>query len=166
MGTPCILLFSNPQILTNLLAIAVGTDLHAGRSSPYGWLGAHAVRVSEEKNTLTLALGLGRWLDPLAVSGVVPDSAHETQWTVLDISTVVLTHDLLDGLGGLVGVVEWDGGDVVVENVGLDNTVEELTTDETEFAVNGSSGTASECPGGSLVVRKRWVGVLEEGDHD
>jgi hypothetical protein len=36
----------------------------------------------------------------------------------------VAAHDGLDGLGGFVGVVEGDGADVVVEDVGFDDTVE------------------------------------------
>jgi len=78
----------------------------------------------------------------------------------------VLAHDLLDGLGGLVGVVEGDGGDVVVENVGLDNAVEKGASDEAKLTVNGSSGTASVGPGVGVVVGQGRVGVLQEGDHD
>jgi hypothetical protein len=58
----------------------------------------------------------------------------------------VLAHDGLDGLGGLVGVVEGDGGDVVVEDVGLDDAVEDLAADETELAVNGGGGTTGKVP--------------------
>jgi hypothetical protein len=78
----------------------------------------------------------------------------------------VLAHDGLDGLGGLVGVVEGDGGDVVVEDVGLDDAVEDLATNEAELAVNGSGGATSEVPGLAGVVRKGRVGVLEVGDGD
>jgi hypothetical protein len=35
----------------------------------------------------------------------------------------VLAHNRLDGLGGFVGVVEWNGADVVVQNVGLDDSM-------------------------------------------
>ena len=74
-------------------------------------------------------------------------------------------HDGLDGLGGLVGVVEGDGGDVVVKNVGLDDTVEEMTSDEAKLTVDGSSGTTSVGPGVGVVVGEGGVGVLQEGDH-
>ena len=76
----------------------------------------------------------------------------------------MLAHDGLDGLGGLVGVVEGDGGDVVVENVGLDDAVEEVAADETEFTVDGGGGAADVVPGRGLVVGERRVGVLEVGD--
>jgi len=61
-------------------------------------------------------------------------------------------------------VVEGDGGDVVVEDVGLDDTMHQGATDETEFAVDSCGGTASKVPCVSIVVREGWVGVLEEGD--
>jgi hypothetical protein len=78
----------------------------------------------------------------------------------------VLAHDRLDGLGGLIGMVEGDGGDVVVEDVGLDDAVEDLTTNEAELAVNGSGGATGEVPGLAGVVREGRVGVLEVGDGD
>jgi hypothetical protein len=103
-------------------------------------------------------------LDPLAPTSDVPDSGDEAKRTVFDIGAVVLAHDLLDGLGSLVGVVEGDGRDVVVENVGLDDAVEEAAADETELTVDSSSGTASVGPGLSVVVRKGRVSVLKVGD--
>jgi hypothetical protein len=58
----------------------------------------------------------------------------------------VRAHNLLDGLGGLVGVIEWDGRYVVVEDVCLDDTVEELTADETKFTVDSGSGSTGKVP--------------------
>jgi hypothetical protein len=58
----------------------------------------------------------------------------------------VTAHDLLYSFGGFIGVVKGDGADVVVKDVGLDNTVEELAADETEFAVDGGSGATSVGP--------------------
>ena len=76
------------------------------------------------------------------------------------------THDGLDGLGGLVGVVEGDGGDVVVQHMGFHNAVQQLAADEAEFAVDGCGGAARVGPGGGGVVGEAGVGVLEEGDGD
>lgn len=76
----------------------------------------------------------------------------------------MLAHDWLDSLGGFVGVVEGDGADVVVEDVGLNDAVEESAANETEFAVNGCGGTTNVVPRSSRVVGKSWVGVLEVGD--
>lgn len=76
------------------------------------------------------------------------------------------THDLLDGLGSLVGVVEWDGRHIVMQDVGLDNAVQQLATDEAELAVDGRGRTADVVPRLGGVMRERRVGVLEEGDGD
>lgn len=75
-------------------------------------------------------------------------------------------HDGLDRLGRFVGVVEWDGGDVVVEDVGFDDAVHQGATDESKFAIDGCSGATSEVPGITGVVGQRWVGVLEESNSD
>lgn len=75
-------------------------------------------------------------------------------------------HDGLNGLGGLVGVVEGDGADVVVKDVGLDDAVEEVAADEAELAVDGGSAATDVVPLLSGVVGERGVGVLEEGDGD
>lgn len=73
-------------------------------------------------------------------------------------------HDGLDRLGRFVGVVEWDGRDVVVEDVGFDDAVHQGAADESEFAIDGCGGATSEVPGITGVVRQRRVGVLEESD--
>lgn len=76
----------------------------------------------------------------------------------------MLAHDDLDGLGRLISVVEGNGGDVVVKNMGLDNAVEKSASDESEFTVNGGSSATSVGPGLSIVVRQGGVGVLQEGN--
>lgn len=129
-----------------------------------GRLDTKVVLVAVEQDALALALSaLGR-LNPLAPTSSLPHGLDEADGAVLDVGTVVLAHDLLDGLGGLVGVVEGDGGDVVVEDVGLDDAVEEVAADEAELAVNSRGGTTDEVPLLSGVVGERGVGVLEVGD--
>lgn len=78
----------------------------------------------------------------------------------------MFAHDLLDGFSGLVGIVKGNGGDEVVGNVGLDDTVEEMTADESEFTIDGCSGTTSVGPRFGVVVGKRRVSVLEEGNSN
>jgi len=131
-------------------------------------VGSHTVTVpvAVEEHTLVLTLGALVLLDPLAPAGSLVHGAEESPAAVLNVSTVVLAHDGLDGLGGLVSVVEGNGGDVVVKNVGLNDAVEDLAADETELAVNGSGGTTSEVPGLAGVVREGRVGVLEVSDGD
>lgn len=76
----------------------------------------------------------------------------------------MLSHDLLDGLGGFVGVVEGDGADVVVKHVGLYDAVEELSTDEAKFTIDGRGCSTDIVPGFWGVMREGWVGMLEESD--
>lgn len=114
-----------------------------------------------EEDALVFALGAFRRLHPLAPSRALPHTRQESNGSAFDISAIVLPHDRLDGLSGLVCVVKWNGGDKVMEDVGLDDTVEEMTADETKFAVNGCGSTARKCPGVSFIVRKGGVRVLE-----
>ena len=127
---------------------------------------AQAVGVAEEEHLAVLALSTFVGLNPLAPSGALVECPDKSDWSTLNVTSVVLAHDRLDSLGGFVGVVEGDGGDVVVQDVSLDDAVEEVTTDETEFAVNGCGGTTSKVPRAASVVRERGVGVLEVGDSD
>ena len=61
----------------------------------------------------------------------------------------MLSHDWLDRLGCLIGVVEGDRANVVVKNMGLDDAMKEGPADETKFAIDCRSGTASVGP-------RRW----------
>ena len=128
------------------------------------WWNSQSVAVAEEQDTLALTGGVGTGLNPLAPTCAGPHRPDESNGTVLDIGAVVLAHDWLDGLGGLIGIVEWDGADVVMEDMGLDDSVKELASNETEFTINGSGGTTGKVPAVGLVVRKGWVSVLKEGD--
>ena len=125
-----------------------------------------AVPVPVEQNTFVLTLSTIHGLDPLACSEAGPHALEEAQCTTLGVAAIMFAHDWLDGLGGLVGMVEWDRADIVMQDVGLDNAVEQLTADEAELAVNGRCSATCIGPGGGSVVRKRWVGVLEKSDHD
>jgi hypothetical protein len=80
------------------------------------------------------------------------------------LAAVVLTHHLLDSLGGFISVVEWNGADIVVADVGLDDSMEQLATDKSEFAVNRCCSTTGEVPGLVVVVRQGRIGVLQESD--
>lgn len=117
--------------------------------------------IAVEENAFVFALGALRRLHPLAPSRALPHAPHESDGSTFDIGAVVLAHDGLDGLGGLVGVVEWDGGYEVVKDVSFNDTVEEMTTDEAKLAVDGCGSTARKCPGMSFIVRKGGISVLE-----
>lgn len=127
---------------------------------------ADAVRVAEEENAFALALGTLGGLYPLARAGAAPESLEEACPAGVGLGAVVIAHDLLDGFAGLVGVIEWDAADIVVEDVSLDDSVEDVTTNETEVAVDGGCGAAGEVPHLRLVVGETRVGVLQIGDGD
>jgi len=78
----------------------------------------------------------------------------------------VTSHDGLDGLGGFIGVVERDSADIMVQDVGFDDAVEEVGADGPEVAVDGCGGAFGEGPCFGGVVGEGGVGVLEEGDGD
>lgn len=84
----------------------------------------------------------------------------------MGLGAVVGAHHALDGVAGLVGVVKGDVADVVVQDVGLNDAVQDVAADEAEVAVNGGGGAAGEVPCFGLVVGESRVGVLEEGDGD
>lgn len=75
-------------------------------------------------------------------------------------------HHGPDGVRSLVSVIEGDLGDVVVENVSLDDAVEKSASDETKLAVDGGGSSTSVCPGVGIVMRQGGIGVLQEGDGD
>jgi hypothetical protein len=76
----------------------------------------------------------------------------------------MFAHNRFDGFRGLVCVIERNGRDVMVQDVGFDDTVEERATYEAELTVDCRGGTTSEGPGFRLVVRKRGISVLEVRD--
>jgi len=135
----------------------------AGRGQLEG-LDTKAVAVAEEQNALANLGGALTGLDPLAPPGALPHGLDEANRALPSVGTVVSAHDRLDGLGGLVGVVEGNGADVVVQDMGLDDAVEEVAADETELAIDGGSAATDIIPRLVGVVRQRGIGVLEEGD--
>jgi hypothetical protein len=124
------------------------------------------VGVTVEEHTLALTSGaLGR-LDEVADTGGGPEGLEEASPAGVSFGAVVVAHDFLDGVAGLVGVVEGDVADVVVQHVGLNDAVEDVAADEAEVTVDGCSGATSEVPDFGLVVGEGGIGVLEEGDGD
>lgn len=152
---------SNLYNNTRLLLLGQSSDCNL--LLRYRW-DSKSVPVPEENNTLVFTLSTITWLNKLTPASRSPQSSNEAPSSALGIRFIVLAHNLLNGLGGFVGIVERNGGDEVVGDVGLDDTVEEMTADESEFTINGGSGSASVGPGFRVVMRKRRVGVLEESN--
>ena len=124
------------------------------------------VGVAVEEHTLALTLGTLSRLNPLAGTGAGPEGLDEASPASLSLSAVVVAHDLLDGLAGLIGVVEGDVANIVVQNVGFDDAVEDVAAHESKVTVNGGGSPAGKAPHLRLVVRQSWVSVLQEGDGD
>ena len=124
------------------------------------------VGVTVEQHTLALTRGTLSGLDPVAGTGRGPESLEETSPAGVGLSTVVIAHNALDGVGGLVSVVEGNVADIVVQNVGLNDAVENVTADKAEVTVDGGGGTTGKVPHFRLVVGESRVGVLEESDGD
>lgn len=123
-----------------------------------------AITVTVEMHILVLAGSALVGLDPLAPPGTGPQRLDEANRATLGVGAVVLAHDRLDGLGGFVGMVEGNGGNVVVQDMGLDDAVHEVTADEAELTVNGCCSAAGKGPCLARVVREGRVGVLKVGD--
>lgn len=96
----------------------------------------------------------------MAPAGGSPQAFKETERASLDVGAVVAAHDGLDSLGGFIGVVEGDGADIVVKNVGFDDAVQKLAAYETELSIDGCGGATNIVPASSGVVGERRVGVL------
>jgi hypothetical protein len=73
-------------------------------------------------------------------------------------------HDRFDGFGCLVSVVEGDGADVVVKDVGFNDTMEESAADKTKLAIDCRSGSTDIVPAFGRVMGKGGISVLKVGD--
>lgn len=124
----------------------------------------NTVGVTVEQDTLALTSGTFSGLNPLADTSAGPDSLDEASPSGLGLSAIVVAHDALDGLTSLIGVVEGDVANIVVQHVSLNDTVEDVTTNEAKVAVDSGGRTAGEVPHLRLVVGKGGVGVLQEGN--
>lgn len=102
-------------------------------------------------------------LNELARALVEPEGGPE--WG-LDIGFIVAAHNGFDVLRGLTSVVEGDGGDQVMADVGANDVMEKMGIDEAEVAIDGGSCATGEIPGLAVVMRHGGVGVLEEGNGD
>lgn len=78
----------------------------------------------------------------------------------------MLSHHWLDSLRRFVGIVEGNGANIVMQDVGLDDTVEKLSADETKFSIDCGGCTASVGPGLGGIVRKLRIGMLKICDRN
>ena len=125
---------------------------------------AIAIAVAVEEHVFAQALSTFGRLDPLTSSSTRPQSLEKPPGTAFDVGAVVATQYRLDGFGSLVGVIERDGGDKMVKDVSLYNSVHKGPTDEAEIPVNGCSSAPSKVPGCVLVMREGRISMLKIGD--
>jgi hypothetical protein len=128
------------------------------------WWNPYTVAISEEQHTSFFTLGPLVRLHPLADTHACPHALQEAETAIYGIAPIVLSHDRLDRLGGLIGVVEWNRANIVVKNMGFNDAVKESSTDEAKFSIDCCSSSAGVGPGCWCVVRQCGIGVLEEGD--
>ena len=127
---------------------------------------AQAVAIPVEEHILAFAIATLGGFDPLTHSRTLPQTAKESPHPAFGITAVVVTHDGLDRFRRFVGMIKGNGANVVVEDMSLYDSVEEMWTNGPEVPVNGGSCTSREVPRFGFVVREGWVSVLEVGDGD
>lgn len=128
------------------------------------WWNTQSVAVAEEQNVLSLSLSTLTLFYKVAPSGTSPNGLQKSEAATLGVRAVVITHDWLDGLGSFISVIEWNSGDKVVKDMSLNDTMEELSSDKSEFTVDGSSSATGKVPSLGVVVGEGGVSVLEEGN--
>lgn len=65
----------------------------------------------------------------------------------------MLSHDGLNRLCGQLGIIKRYGRDVMMQNMRLDDAMEDVAADKTEFAVDCGRSAAGEGPGGVVISR-------------
>ena len=86
-------------------------------------------------------------LNPLAHPEGFPYALQKSHRTLTCVTPVVLSHDGLYGFGRFVRVIKWDGANIMVKDMGFDDTMKQLTADETKLAINCRSSATSVSPG-------------------
>lgn len=124
------------------------------------WRSPNLVPVAVEQDVLPITFGFRARLYPLACTDVNPQTSQEADGPVFDIRSVMPAHNRLDGFGCNIGVVKWDGRDVVVKNVCLDDTMEQMAADEPKIAVNRSRCPTHEGPCGRVIVGDCGIRML------
>ena len=122
------------------------------------------VTIPIEQDVLAQSLRSLTSLNPLAPSRTIPKGSQETKWSIFGIGQVVLAHNGFDSFSGLIGMIERNRGYVVMEDVGLDYTVEKRSTYKSKFTVYCRRGSSSESPGFITIMRDGWIGVLKVGN--
>ena len=103
-------------------------------------------------------------LNPLTPPRVCPQALEEPDGSTLAVGTIVGTHYVLDCFRGFLSVIEWDSRDVVVEDMGLNDAVEQRPSYKSEITIDRCGSSCGEIPGLGSIARDGGVGVLQVRD--
>jgi len=118
------------------------------------------VVVSKEPHCLSLASSRLTRFHPLAPPHALPHALEKPNRAAFDIGLIVLSHDSFDGFGSFTGMVEWDGGNSMVQNVRFDDVVEEVVTDKAKVPVHCGCSSTYIVPCLWLVMGQRRISVM------
>ena len=76
----------------------------------------------------------------------------------------MFAHDWLDGLSGLICMIERYGANVMVKNMSLNDPMEKLPANKPKLPINCRCCASCICPGGRGVVRQGRICMLQESD--
>lgn len=109
-------------------------------------------------------LSIGASLALRDIDALAEGHHQRVQETLIFLLVVVFTEHGLNGLGGLLCMVEWNAAEEVVDHMVVDNLVEEVTANEASCAINCSECALGVGPGFCGVVSNLGVGVLKVCD--
>src|SRR2546423_3213886 len=131
-----------PRMRGNLTARSVGGK-HSVSASNLRFLFSYlcrwqsdAVLVAVEHDASKLTGRVLVRLNPLACSHRCPHTLQKSKTSSSCITAVVAAHYRLDCFGCLIRMAERDTADIVVEDMGLNDTMPELAANKTKFTVN------------------------------
>ena len=88
------------------------------------WRHSQIIPIPIKHHIFAQSLRSATLLDPLTPPGAYPQTLQEPNRAVLGVREVMAAHNWLDSLGGFVGVVERNGRNIVMQDVGFDDAVE------------------------------------------
>ena len=121
------------------------------------------IRENEVENS---RLSIGATLALRDIDALAEGHHQGVQEALTLLLMVVFTEHRLDGLRGLLCVVERNAAEEVVDHMVIDDLVEEVTANEASGAVNGSESSLRVSPGFRSVVSNLGVSVLKVSDSN
>merc|ERR1712217_792981 len=98
-------------------------------------------------------------IDKATIAGGFPESRKNALFAFI----VIGTEDGLDGLGGFFGMVVRNGGEQMVQYVGVANIVMKGVPEDTVVTVHSGQSALQPTPRIRGVVRQSGIGVMQIG---